>query len=264
MEKSNAQKTFGTLKGKKILIVDDEQLNQLVIKNMIKLWGAECETAEEGNSAFKKIFDNNYDIILMDLMMPGLDGYQTAQKIRKEINPPKNQVPILALTGSTSGASIEKLSESGINDFAAKPFKIEELHAKITKLIFGVESKTDIQVSSDQDFINLDYLKESAGNNPSLIKDIINIFLDQTPGFISQIEDAVKSENWEDAKTFAHKMKPTVSYVGISSLVEIIKNIEDYSEEKIHLEKIPGLVKDLKTGCQTAFIELKKELLRIQ
>ena len=260
MDKSNAQKTFGTLAGKKILVVDDEKMNQLVIQNMIKLWGAECGIAEDGNDALQKIYKDNYDIILMDLMMPGLTGYQTAEKIRKSGDEKINNIPILALTGSSANASFEKIKESGINDFAAKPFKIEELHAKISNLLFGKKDGEEINISQTSSIINLEYLKETTVDNPKLIKEIINIFLDQTPEFLSRLEGAVKSQDWTEVKAIAHKMKPTVNYVGILSIENIIKNIEDFSDQKINLNEIPPLLIELKNICERAFIELKKEL----
>jgi len=263
MDKSNAQKTFGTLAGKKILVVDDEKMNQLVIQNMIKLWGAESEIAEDGSDALQKIHKDNYDIILMDLMMPGLNGYQTAEKIRKEENEKINSIPILALTGSSANASYEKIKESGISDFAAKPFKIEELHAKISNLLFGKNDGEEISISQTSSIINLEYLRETTVDNPKLIKEIINIFLEQTPGFLAKLDEAVSSQNWTEVKTVAHKMKPTVSYVGIISIENIIKDIEDFSDQRIKLDKIPSLLFELKNVCELAFVELKKELERI-
>lgn len=263
MDKSNAQKTFGTLAGKKILVVDDEKMNQLVIQNMIKLWGAESEIAEDGNDALQKIYKDNYDIILMDLMMPGLNGYQTAEKIRKSGDETINNIPILALTGSSANASFEKIIESGISDFAAKPFKIEELHAKISNLLFGKKDGEEINTSQLSTIINLEYLRETTVDNPKLIKEIINIFLEQTPGFLSRLEDSVISQNWAEVKAVAHKMKPTVNYVGVLSIENIIKNIEDFSEQRIKLDEIPSLLLELKNVCERAFIELKKELEKI-
>ena len=263
MDKSNAQKTFGTLAGKKILVVDDEKMNQLVIQNMIKLWGAESEIAEDGSDALLKIHKDNYDIILMDLMMPGLNGYQTAEKIRKSGDEIISNIPILALTGSSANASFEKIKESGISDFAAKPFKIEELHAKISNLLFGKKDEEEITIFQPSSIINLEYLRETTVDNPKLIKEIISIFLNQTPGFLLRLDEAVNSKNWAEVKAVAHKMKPTVNYVGVLSIENIIKNIEDFSEQRINLDEIPTLLSELKNVCERAFIELKKELENI-
>lgn len=263
MDKSNAQNTFGTLKGIKILIIDDEQMNRLVIGNMIKRWGAESEIAESGPEAIEKL-TGGFDIILMDLMMPGMDGYQTSQKIRNELSPPVNQIPILALTGTSDTLSKEKLDSAGINDFLCKPFKIEELHSKISEILLGSSIETSKNNSNNEQIISLDYLIESTDNNSKLIKEIVNIFLKQTPEFLLELETSSASGNWQEVKNTAHKMKPTVSYVGVSSIESIIKNIEDYSEKRSNLDEIPLLIEQLKTSCETAFIQLKEVLKRIE
>ena len=195
----------------------------------------------------------------MDLMMPDMDGYETAAKIKFEFEHPINKTPILALTGSSSNASNKKIKESGINDFAAKPFLIEELHSKISSLIFENDT-VDKNDNEDSQFVNLQYLKDTADGNNNLISEIINIFLNQTPEFLIKLDQASGSQNWNEVKTIAHKMKPTVSYVGISALTDTIKKIEDYSEQKVNLKEIPSLINNLKNICETAFIELRKEL----
>lgn len=135
MSKESTQKTFNSLIGINLLIVDDELINQKVIANMVKLWGANSDIANNGFEALDKIRAKNYDIILMDLKMPELDGFQTSDKIRQEMPENKKDIPIIALTGTADKSLEKKLKDSGINDIVSKPFPIEELHSKIVSLI---------------------------------------------------------------------------------------------------------------------------------
>lgn len=252
MEKEKTQKTFGTFKGLNILIVDDEKLNQMIIQNMAKLWGAGYQVAANGSEALRMFRENEFDVVLMDLLMPGIDGFKTAEMIKKE----NNNIPIIAISGTSTPANIEKLFNAGMNDYIEKPFKIEELHGKISKAL----GKYDIGIS-EEEYVNteldLSYLRESTDNDPRLMKQIIEVFLQQTPVSIERIEAAFQNKDWNDLKKTAHKMKPTFEYVGIKNLRNLVSEVQTLAENKSELEKLPGLIKTIKQTCEQASSELR-------
>ncbi len=119
------------LLGKKILLVEDNKMNVLVAGKFLKNWGIEYEVAENGKIAVKKASSNNYDLILMDLQMPEMDGYEAAKIIRAS----GNNTPIMALTASALIRVQENIHSSGMDDFITKPFDPKELKRKILKNI---------------------------------------------------------------------------------------------------------------------------------
>jgi len=119
------------LYGKRVLLVEDNSMNVMVAQKFLHRWKMEMEVASNGHEAVKMADENFYDIILMDLQMPEMDGYQAAQEIRGH----KNPVPIVALTASALISIQERVLASGMNDYITKPFDPEELKRKLVKNI---------------------------------------------------------------------------------------------------------------------------------
>lgn len=117
------------LAGKKILLVEDNPMNVLVTEKFLNRWKMVMEVAENGEVAVKKTAENYYDIVLMDLQMPVMDGYEATREIRSM----KNPVPIIALTASALLNVQKKVLAAGMNDFVTKPFDPKELVRKLAK-----------------------------------------------------------------------------------------------------------------------------------
>lgn len=117
------------LANKRILLVEDNPMNVLVTEKFLRRWKMKMDIAENGKIALDKTFQNYYDIVLMDLQMPVMDGYEASHQIRNS----KNPVPIIALTASTLLHVQEKVFASGMNDYITKPFDPKELIRKLAK-----------------------------------------------------------------------------------------------------------------------------------
>jgi len=122
-------------KNLKVLMAEDNELNQLLSKSMFARLGWELDIAENGKVAWEKVQRTEYDVILMDVQMPEMDGYQTTQKIREELPRPLSEIPIIAITAHSLPSELKKCIDAGMNGYVSKPFKINELTAKITALM---------------------------------------------------------------------------------------------------------------------------------
>ena len=118
-----------------ILLAEDVKLNQLLAKKIIEGFGYKLTIVGNGQEAIDSIQNNSYDLLLLDLRMPVLDGYETATKIRNELSDSLKNIPIIALTAHAMDQEHNKCIEHGINDYVSKPFEPEELHEKIKQLI---------------------------------------------------------------------------------------------------------------------------------
>jgi PAS domain S-box-containing protein len=119
------------LQGVRILLVEDNPINQLVAKKFLSNWGIDLTIANNGREATEKIQARNFDLILMDLQMPEMDGFTATRTIRSWDDPYFRTVPILALTAAATSDSRQEVLESGMNDFIVKPFQPETLFEKI-------------------------------------------------------------------------------------------------------------------------------------
>jgi len=119
----------------RVLVVDDNPVNLLVASKYLKNLGIVPDTAEDGEKAIEKIKSKAYHVVLMDLLMPGIDGYETTQKIRTLEDSYFKQIPIIALTASAMNEIRDKALASGMIDFISKPFRLEELKSTIARYV---------------------------------------------------------------------------------------------------------------------------------
>ena len=119
----------------KILLVEDQFINQKLMKNVLEKGGYEVVPASDGESALKLLSENKYDIILMDIQMPELNGYEVAKKFREMEKVSGEFTPILAMTANSLAGDREKSLESGMDDYIAKPLNMVEINARIEALL---------------------------------------------------------------------------------------------------------------------------------
>lgn len=112
-----------------VLIVDDNHLNRMILKKFMDRWNVQSDSAENGLVALEKLRQSKFDIVLLDLQMPEMDGYEMAQEMAKD--PKLKVVPIIAISADTISNVYEKVIESGMDDFITKPFNPDELKSKI-------------------------------------------------------------------------------------------------------------------------------------
>ena len=131
--------TQKSIKGTKILIAEDNQINVLLVQQFLEQWEIEYDIAENGVIAFEMAKTNDYDLILMDLEMPEQDGYETTQAIRKLEGGKYQEIPIIALTASAMMDIQDRAFKVGMNDYLSKPFNPDELYNRIVKYCFPVK-----------------------------------------------------------------------------------------------------------------------------
>lgn len=127
------EQTFD-LNGLRVLVVEDNPVNSLLLKKIFQKWSNIPDFARDGYEALAKVSANTYDLILMDIHMPLLDGYETTLKIRELPDEDKSSVPIIALTASVSNNLSDKIREVGMNDYLSKPYNPKELYTKLREI----------------------------------------------------------------------------------------------------------------------------------
>lgn len=119
----------------KILLVEDNQINQMVAQNLLIKYGFQLDIANHGREAIEKVKDNDYDLILMDVQMPEMNGLEATRYIRSNFSEPKCDVKIMAMTASVLKREIDICLEAGMDDYIPKPYEPEELYQKIMHLV---------------------------------------------------------------------------------------------------------------------------------
>ena len=130
------------IKGKRILLVDDNELNREIAYEILTSAGFEVEQADDGNTAIEKIFDADedyFDLVFMDIQMPSMNGYEAARQIRKLSNRKKAHIPIIAMTANAFEEDREKSFKSGMNEHIAKPVDIDKVIEIVKKVYSTLE-----------------------------------------------------------------------------------------------------------------------------
>jgi signal transduction histidine kinase/DNA-binding response OmpR family regulator len=123
------------LKNLRVLLVEDNELNQILSKTILSKEGCLVDIAENGAIAIEKIKSKPYDIVLMDLQMPEMDGYEATYIIRNQLSGPVTNIPIMAMTAHALKSELDRCIKKGMNDYITKPFDVIELYKKIANLV---------------------------------------------------------------------------------------------------------------------------------
>ncbi len=236
------------LKNASVLLVEDNDINRLYASSILKMWGCHYESAENGVVALEKIRNNSFDVILMDIQMPVMDGFETTKAIRKG-DPLKNNVPIIALTANATQKDFEKCIAAGMNDCITKPFTQDDLLKTLTKYLgkkLSIKKKPAAEeVKSVDAPVDLAYLKKVSNNNQEFIQEIVNTFLGTIPTTISDINLLVQEKNWVQLGKVIHKIKPTVTLMGIHHIKDKIQQLEHETKDGFNEELMTNLTKEV-------------------
>jgi PAS domain S-box-containing protein len=250
-----------TIKNISVLVVEDIPLNQLLMKTLLDDFEFGCEIAENGRIAIEKLKLKNYDIVLMDLQMPEMNGFDATSYIR---NVMKSNIPIIALTADVTTVDLEKCVKVGMNDYIAKPIDENLLYNKIVRLLKKKEMVIQTTESKSYKSINLDYLNTRTKSNKLLMSKMITLYLEQTPILIESMKRSIDDNNWETLHAAVHKIIPSFSIVGINSdFEEMAKQIKTFAENQNKIVEIKDMVSQLEVICQQACEELELELIEL-
>ena len=228
-----------------MLVVDDNLINQMVVKHTLMKLSANTDIAGDGEEAIVLFKKNKYDLVLMDIQMPLLDGYDTTRFIRNQLN---SSVPIIAMTAFALKGEDNKCFECGMNGYVSKPFTLESLYNAISK-VFNSDIKISNNpniVSNSNTSVDISMLYEIAENDEAYIKMMITTFLGNLPMVIQKIETAYASQDWENVFRSAHYAKSSLSVIKIADIFEWIITIETCAKKRIDLDSIPELIRNIK------------------
>ena len=257
---SNLQKNI------KILLAEDEPFNQIVVKSMVEEWGFDIEIAENGNKALELLSKKHFDIVLMDIQMPELDGLETTRIIRNEFKSPINVIPIIAVTANAYTEDHKLFYEIGINEVISKPFKSQILFDKIVSTL---ENKVEVKLSTEIDngdtdkIYNLNVVKKlTKGNNELLIK-MLTVFKEKSVLEMKEIIDAVYDEDWEHVALVVHKLKPSIAYLGMSDIEDKMNFIIKWGRENSNHHKIKMYAEFINEVLQKVYLQIDDDIKKI-
>ncbi|OJU29167.1 MAG: hypothetical protein BGN92_13960 [Sphingobacteriales bacterium 41-5] len=232
-------KTNFSLENYSLLAAEDNKANQTLLRHLLGRYKAEVTIVENGREAVELLKKNSYDLVLMDIQMPLMDGYTAVNKIRQEL---KNHITVIAMTAYVSEDEIQKCLNSGFNDYLAKP--IDE--STLLKILSTYLNHAGVVVKKEtKNANNFDYLRELIGDDPEAIKEIIGEMKVQWSLDKADLEHAVKANDIPEVKRILHRVKSTLSPLGPGH--QIYLEVSDSkgnlaSTENLDVEELTGLI----------------------
>ncbi|QHW01552.1 response regulator [Spirosoma endbachense] len=222
-------KTNAVKKSLTILAVEDNLMNQKLVLQVIKRLGYKAELAENGQQALDMLQKESFDLILMDIQMPVMDGYQTTRHIRTTL---QSNIPIIAMTAHALASEREQCLQAGMNDFLPKPFQMEDLQRMIQHYGFPngeqapvVETSRPVH-SIDSTSFSVEPLLNSVGNDAELAMELLEIYLDKTPDEIKQLQQALSDGDVKAIGRTLHTQKAPAMMMGLEEATELNLKIE--------------------------------------
>lgn len=261
-------------KGLHILVAEDNRMNQKLITQILQTWGCEFHVVNDGAEALLISRVKKFDLILMDLHMPEMDGVEATEKIRRDELNQNQKTPIIALTAAALLEEKKRALAGGMNDFLTKPFLPQKLEACIICQLKSVDSINASEdpslaehtavVSEDGVEVNLKYLFDFSNGDRHFVTDMVETYLRETPQKLEALADELSAENWEKVRSIVHAMKPNFMMLGMEDQRACAAKTESLLKTGNFIpEQINMLVEALIAATFSSFQPLKKELASI-
>jgi signal transduction histidine kinase/CheY-like chemotaxis protein len=220
------------ISGMKILVVDDEEYNRLLFKKILDRWNVKCRLAENGMEALEVLKEEKYDLLFMDMRMPGIDGLKTTQFIREEMKISESDMPVIFISAAGMNEEWQKYKKAGINAFLQKPFTEEMLLSAIMAMT-GIKTGSDfnetgITANKQESGIKVDLhnLYHISGSDDQFVKQMLISFITTTGKGLNELKEAVTKQQWESAADISHKIQPPCRHIGAMDLYNLLNRIE--------------------------------------
>jgi len=221
------------LVNKNILIVEDNEINQLVAKDILEGIGIHASIASNGYEAINHVRTNKFDAVLMDVQMPIMDGYKATEIIRKTYS--NSELPIIAMTANALKGDREKSIKFGMNDYISKPINPEVLFETLQKWLYGKNAENMMNLTladSNKKDVTLDTEKTllKFGNKQDFYMDLLKIYKSSYSNLVEELSKLICNKQYEDTKRYIHSLKSVTGNIGAMRLNNFITQFEKQYE----------------------------------
>ena len=218
---------------KKILLVEDNHLNRMLFNMMLTNLKAKVDEAENGLEALEKLKTSKYDLILMDIQMPIMDGPMALASIKRLYG---DSIPVIALTASAFKSEVDHLLNLGFSDCITKPVNQKNLEHRLCEF-FSFGSVRDKYYNSIRKKI-IAKINDMAGGNPIQSSKMMDYLIEEIEFALKGWNDCIVSKNWDNAQKILHREKVMIKSIGINGYDGLIREIEDNSIVKTEAEMV--------------------------
>ncbi|HTN05660.1 response regulator [Agriterribacter sp.] len=245
-----------------ILLVEDNEMNTLLASAIIQGTGANVTEADNGMDAIQLLRSRSFDLVLMDLHLPVMDGFETTRYIRNNLS---IAIPIIAITANVVNGEENKCIEAGMNGFISKPYTEKVLLDKIATCIPFKNGMAERMVTEtaavSSALYSLSFLEDISKGNRKMLQQMILVFVEQAPAAVNQLKAAYNNHNFSEIYSIAHRIKPDIDNLNIVSLKDDIRQIEVFAEQKQNGAALKTLIVNLDDTISQVVRALKENIL---
>jgi two-component system sensor histidine kinase/response regulator len=234
----------------KILLVEDNPVNQTLALRLLEKRGCTVAVASNGKGALKSLKEESFDLILMDIEMPEMNGFETTKAIRNAEESSGEHIPIIAMTAHAMTGDRERCLDIGMDGYVSKPVDTEELFSTIDK--FTRDFTTDDYTGEDREHIDGTRLLEQVGDDKDLLRQLIDLFAEESPKLLGKMREAIERNDPEMLQMAAHTMKGMIGNFAANRAVEEALNLENLGKSR-NME-----------DAQDRLLALEKEIMSVQ
>ncbi len=241
---SGVESTAEPFSGMRALLAEDNVVNQKVAEHQLERIGFQVDIVSNGKEAVEKADQTPYDVILMDVQMPEMDGLTATGLIRSNNRHPK-QPTILAMTAHAMQGDRERCIDAGMDDYISKPVHSGEL---VDKLMMWLKPE-----SKQASKVDWNYLQDMSGGDSEVIKQILRIYVSAMPDVMKQLLEACHTQSYSAMNRLSHTLKGSSLSIGANSFADICQEIESISESNQpyrHVDRCEKFFNDLIAECQ--------------
>lgn len=242
--------------GVRILLVEDNEINRRLAMVMLRNAGCLVTTAGNGQEAIDRLQTGTFALILMDIQMPVMDGYEATRRIREKMG---LTVPVVGLSANVYKEEIEQCYQAGMNDYLGKPYSEKSLREKLTRWIsLPADPPAPAQTGSlPEKLTDLTFLHDLFNGDPLPIRETVTEFIDQQQAMIGQMEEAVAGPDYKQLAALSHNMRSSIVAVGLEAIREPLLALENLAKEGNNLPAVKDIFGKIKRINQAATQELQ-------
>ncbi|GEP91177.1 Signal transduction histidine kinase [Chitinophaga terrae (ex Kim and Jung 2007)] len=234
----------------RILVAEDNKMNQNLLKHLLHNWQLQYKIVNNGHEVLQSLDKQHFDLVLLDIQMPEMDGYSTIQRIRNDL---KSTIPVIAMTAHAMTGEREKCLQMGMSEYIAKPINETELFRLIQLYTGKLPARDHVNGShlpaeaAPLQVINMQYLQQLSNGNETFVRTMLEQFVTQLPEELSALKNAIASENISGIRAAAHTLKTTVAFIGLEEhLYPLLDLLESLQENSYHPQIVAAQFNTLK------------------
>lgn len=248
----------------RILLVEDSMTNQRVAMGILRRLAFEVDVASNGFEAVQALRNNHYHLVLMDILMPEMDGYEATRIIRDPATEGVNHhIPIIALTAQIDAETVTKCMEAGMDDYLAKPLIVQKLKTALSRwenldsitgepamvIRAGVEENPNVDPDTNKDLLmkdiyDPDRLMQRLMGNTQIVNEILESYIEEMPALIKEMHRALQEEDTRSVEIASHSIKSASDYITAHRIQQAAKKAEDLAHHET-LEEIPDVLEQI-------------------